>query len=296
MPSRPASRPSWMRGSARDRAATGRRHHRPGAPRPPRRPGPRPRAPGPEPRHLRRRRHRRPGGARRGPRARSCGLGRPHPRAHLREGRLPLSTARNLGAATAISAGAEHLVFLDVDCIPNPTLVARYGEVLTDAPDGGGPRVVCGDVAYEPPPPAGREPGGRQSAPPPSGSPAPATGRDPGGGRRVPVLVAVLRGHRAGLHPRRRLRRGLRRLRRARTPTSASGSPAAGDSCCSWVAREPSTSTTRAPAHRCSTSRDIVRTPTSSPTSGGGGRCRRGSSSSASAGWPAAARRPLGDR
>ena len=49
----------------------------------------------------------------------------------LREGRLPLSTARNLGAATAITAGAEHLVFLDVDCIPNPTLVARYGDLLT---------------------------------------------------------------------------------------------------------------------------------------------------------------------
>ena len=70
----------------------------------------------------------------------------------LREGRLPLSTARNLGAATAITAGAEHLVFLDVDCVPNPTLVARYGDLLTSSPDSGGPLVACGDVAYEPAP------------------------------------------------------------------------------------------------------------------------------------------------
>jgi len=66
-----------------------------------------------------------------------------------RGGRLPLSAARNLGAATAVAAGAEHLVFLDVDVIPDPTLVARYCEVLSDASVGKGPRVLCGDVAYE---------------------------------------------------------------------------------------------------------------------------------------------------
>jgi len=79
----------------------------------------------------------------------------------LRQGRMPLSTARNLGAATAISAGAEHLVFLDVDCIPCPTLVRRYGEIMADAPGGGAPRVICGDVAYEPPP---RRPGASTAA------------------------------------------------------------------------------------------------------------------------------------
>lgn len=36
-----------------------------------------------------------------------------------RQERMPLSAARNLGAATAITAGSEHLVFLDVDCIPD---------------------------------------------------------------------------------------------------------------------------------------------------------------------------------
>lgn len=73
-----------------------------------------------------------------------------------RHGRMPLSEARNLGASAAVAAGAEHLVFLDVDVVPEATLVARYSEVLTDASDGSGPRVLCGDVAYEPPPP---EPG-----------------------------------------------------------------------------------------------------------------------------------------
>ena len=42
------------------------------------------------------------------------------PVAHLHDGRMPLSAARNLGASTAIAAGAEHLVFLDVDCVPSP--------------------------------------------------------------------------------------------------------------------------------------------------------------------------------
>ncbi len=83
------------------------------------------------------------------------------PGTSLRDGRMPLSAARNLGASTAIGAGAEHLVFLDVDCVPDPGLVARYAEVLTGAP-GGRPEVLCGDVAYEQPqPPPGSGPGRR---------------------------------------------------------------------------------------------------------------------------------------
>lgn len=77
-----------------------------------------------------------------------------------RQGRMPLSSARNLGASTAVAAGAEHLVFLDVDVVPDPTLVGRYSEALSDASDGNGPRVLCGDVAYEPPP---SEPGANGS-------------------------------------------------------------------------------------------------------------------------------------
>ncbi len=39
---------------------------------------------------------------------------------------LPLASARNAAAAAASRAGAEVLVFLDVDCVPGPDLVARY--------------------------------------------------------------------------------------------------------------------------------------------------------------------------
>ena len=41
-------------------------------------------------------------------------------------GALPLASARNLGARQAMSAGADLLIFLDVDCVPGPMLVSRY--------------------------------------------------------------------------------------------------------------------------------------------------------------------------
>lgn len=61
--------------------------------------------------------------------------------------RLPLARARNLGAAHALAAGAELLVFLDVDCIPGTGLVARYEEVAADG------ALLCGPVTYLPPAP-----------------------------------------------------------------------------------------------------------------------------------------------
>jgi GT2 family glycosyltransferase len=61
---------------------------------------------------------------------------------------LPLARARNLGAAHALAAGAELLVFLDVDCIPGPRLVARYEEVARDSSAGA---LLCGPVTYLPP-------------------------------------------------------------------------------------------------------------------------------------------------
>ncbi len=65
---------------------------------------------------------------------------------------LPLARARNAGATRALERGAELLVFLDVDCIPGPTLLSRYADV---AP-GAGPALLCGPVAYlEPAPPGG---------------------------------------------------------------------------------------------------------------------------------------------
>lgn len=69
---------------------------------------------------------------------------------------LPLAAARNAGAHAAISAGAETVICLDVDCIPSPGLVQRYAEVLASAcPSPGSmaepPTVVAGEVAYLPP-------------------------------------------------------------------------------------------------------------------------------------------------
>ncbi|MGO4598934.1 glycosyltransferase family 2 protein [Terrabacter sp. 2RAF25] len=72
------------------------------------------------------------------------------------DGRLPLSSARNLGVAAAVRAGATRVVMLDVDCIPSPRLVERYCAVMaTD--DGARPRVWAGEVAYLPPAPEGRD-------------------------------------------------------------------------------------------------------------------------------------------
>ena len=66
--------------------------------------------------------------------------------------RLPLARARNAGAETAIESGADLLVFLDVDCVPAPGMVRRYVQC---AGEDRGPRLLCGPVAYLPPPPDG---------------------------------------------------------------------------------------------------------------------------------------------
>jgi GT2 family glycosyltransferase len=62
---------------------------------------------------------------------------------------LPLAEARNAGARAAVEAGADVLVFLDVDCIPEPSTVERYAEVLS-AERGPAPAVACGEVRYLP--------------------------------------------------------------------------------------------------------------------------------------------------
>ncbi|MFI6169431.1 glycosyltransferase family 2 protein [Nocardia sp. NPDC051052] len=64
--------------------------------------------------------------------------------------RLPLAQARNLGATTAIGGGAELLVFLDVDCIPDPGLIDRY-----QAAAAAESLLLCGPVTYLPPAPLG---------------------------------------------------------------------------------------------------------------------------------------------
>ncbi|MEO7448328.1 MAG: galactosyltransferase-related protein [Humibacillus sp.] len=63
---------------------------------------------------------------------------------------LPLAAARNRAAERAIAAGAELLVFLDVDCIPSPGLVERYQQAAT-AMDDDATDVWSGAVHYLPP-------------------------------------------------------------------------------------------------------------------------------------------------
>lgn len=64
---------------------------------------------------------------------------------------LPLATARNLGAETAIARGADALVFLDVDCLADASLVEAYAEVVHEEPT----TIWSGPVTYLDPPPAG---------------------------------------------------------------------------------------------------------------------------------------------
>jgi N-acetylglucosaminyl-diphospho-decaprenol L-rhamnosyltransferase len=89
---------------------------------------------------------------------------------------LPLARARNLGARTAVERGAELLIFLDVDCLPSVGLVAAYA--ATAAADETAGHLLCGPVAYlPPPPPAGYDLAAvADLADPHPGRPAPAPG------------------------------------------------------------------------------------------------------------------------
>jgi GT2 family glycosyltransferase len=94
--------------------------------------------------------------------------------------RLPLAQARNMGARHALRAGAGLLVFLDVDCAPGARLVQRYTERAVRAER---PELLCGPVAYLPPPPGS---GYDLSSLPDLGRPHP--------GRPVPSETGVLGG------------------------------------------------------------------------------------------------------
>lgn len=96
----------------------------------------------------------------------------------LTAGRLPLSAARNKGAARALEGGADLLVFLDVDCVPGPTLVDAYARRAQDG------ALLCGTVTYLPPAPSGGyrlDELDRMASPHP-GRPAPADGEVVRGG------------------------------------------------------------------------------------------------------------------
>lgn len=60
---------------------------------------------------------------------------------------LPLAAARNIGALEAIAAGAELLIFLDVDCIPSPFMLTWYCAAAKIYPDA----LLSGAVGYLPP-------------------------------------------------------------------------------------------------------------------------------------------------
>lgn len=61
---------------------------------------------------------------------------------------LPIAAARNAGARAAVRRGAELIVFLDVDCLPDPELV-RYYQAAARASASA---LLCGPVAYLPRP------------------------------------------------------------------------------------------------------------------------------------------------
>ncbi len=66
------------------------------------------------------------------------------------DGHLPLAAARNLGAEQALAAGADIIVFLDVDCVPSASLIDSYSaSVRRDSIDTGlGSALHCGVVQY----------------------------------------------------------------------------------------------------------------------------------------------------
>jgi len=68
-------------------------------------------------------------------------------------GALPLAAARNAGVARATEHGVDLLVMLDVDCLPDPQLLARYAQAAEQL-DG----VLSGPVGYLPAPPEGGYP------------------------------------------------------------------------------------------------------------------------------------------
>lgn len=63
----------------------------------------------------------------------------------------PLAEARNMGAEAAIGAGADLLVFLDPDLIPDRSLLESFAKTAGDRPDA----LLCGAVTYLPPAPPG---------------------------------------------------------------------------------------------------------------------------------------------
>jgi hypothetical protein len=67
------------------------------------------------------------------------------------EGGLPLAQSRNVGAAAAIKDGAQLLIALDVDCLPDQGMLARYSAAVASPEGRRG--LLAGPVTYLPPAP-----------------------------------------------------------------------------------------------------------------------------------------------
>ena len=196
---------------------------------------------------------------------------------------LPLAGARNTGAAAARERGADVLVFLDVDCLPDPDLFSRYDDAVRAHPG----ELVCGAVGYLP------------------------EGTDYG---RPDLFADAARFH--GFRPRFDASAtapgdhlAFWSLSFATTPDTwlriggffegysgyggedtdfavtagEAGVPSAG-----WAVPRRSANTTRPPTRPCSTSTTSCATARSSPNAGVSGPCRDGSTSSSSGGSCAA--------
>jgi N-acetylglucosaminyl-diphospho-decaprenol L-rhamnosyltransferase len=92
---------------------------------------------------------------------------------------LPLAAARNAGAAAALRAGADLVVFLDVDCLAGPTLLSGYLAAADRLGRREEPVLLAGPVGYLPPLPPGASSYDAEvlrSTPPHPARPAPADG------------------------------------------------------------------------------------------------------------------------
>ena len=186
-------------------------------------------APEPQPRLLRRGGHRRPGGPRRGPGAGPGRLGRPYAwhlsarRAGCRWRRPETSAPRRPSPpAPSTWSSSTSTAFRTA-----PSSAVRRGPGRRDrraAPA----RRCAGTWPTSRPRPRPRLAGGRPPATSPPGRPPLPAERDPRGRRRVAVLVAVLRRHGPRLHAGSGASTRTTWGTAPRTPTSASGSPAAG--------------------------------------------------------------------
>ncbi|MCV7163001.1 glycosyltransferase family 2 protein [Mycobacterium stomatepiae] len=63
---------------------------------------------------------------------------------------IPIAQGRNTGAAAALRGSAELLVFLDVDCIPDASLIGCYRHIAAQPEHADA--LLCGPVTYLDPP------------------------------------------------------------------------------------------------------------------------------------------------